>query len=317
MILLATFAAAMLGVVAAVSLTADLWFRDRIQIRKRLARDFQPQHKPSPQKSPLFRDLTALHAKTAGGRRQWRDWWLLFTLQVERSGLPWSPQLIAGMAFALSAAAAVGIYLVTRQWIGAAVAGVVGFQIPFFGIEAQRQRRRGQLCRQLPDAFDQMKRSIRSGQSIMTAMRQIADEFPAPLANEFETCCQQQELGLPQAAALQDFARRVNIMELQLFVVAVLVQRDVGGNSAEMLGNLAQVVRQRFRLASRVKALTGEGRMQAIVLALLPLLAGGLILAINPEYAQVLLDRPNVLLALLASEIIGALWIRRIVNFEY
>lgn len=298
--LLSTCTATGVGVAAIVSLCADMFLRDRARIQQRLKQEFHPEARQSAQKSPLFRDLKMLQAKT-GGELQWKNLSAKFDLQLEQAGVSWSKAQVVGASLIGGGAAAGALFLIA----------------PFVTVEAYRQRRRAMLCRQLPDAFDQMRRSVRAGQSLMTSMRQIASEFPAPLADEFEMCCQQQDLGLSLAASLQDLARRVNIMELQMFVVAVLVQRDVGGNTAEMLGNLSHVVRQRFRLASRVQALTGEGRMQAVVLGMLPVAAGAAMYLLNPEYAQVLLDRPRLLAALFVSELIGALWIRRIVNFDY
>lgn len=313
--LLSACAAASLGAVAIISLYADLYLRDRLRIRQRLQQQFPQAQKSAPQKSPLFRDLKLLHATTE--RQAQRDLWTRFKTCVEQSGLSCTPWQIISLALGGAAIVTGAVSLFTGKYIAALALGGIAFLAPFLAVKMCRERRRTMFCHQLPDAFDQMRRSIQAGQSFMTAMRQIAHEFPAPLADEFTMCCQQQDLGLSQGLALQELARRTNVMELQMFVVAVLVQRDLGGNLAEMLGNLAEVVRKRFRLASRVKALTGEGRMQATVLAMLPFIAGGMMLVLHYEYAQVLLDRPRLLLVLLISEVIGALWIRRIINFDY
>lgn len=314
-VFLSTTVAGLLGLTAIASLCADLFFRDQIRLRQRMFLEFQLEEKQNPQKSRLFRDLKMLQSKST--EHGWREWWELFTLRVLQSGLPWSPAQVIATSIAIAVVAGTGIYVVVPGTAGPAVAGAVGLASPFFAVELFRQRRRRLLCEQLPDAFDQMKRFVRAGQSLTTAMQHIANDFPSPLADEFAMCCQQQDLGLSQPLALQDLARRVNIMELQMFVVVILVQRDVGGNTAEILGNLANVVRQRFRLASRVKSLTAEGRMQAMVLTALPLIAGLLMTTLNYEYARVLLDRPKILCALAVSEVIGVVWIRRIVNFNF
>lgn len=316
MISFSTVMAAVLAIGALITLFSDALFRDKAQIQKRLQNEFQLPEKQNSPKSPLFRDLKMLQSKTSGGNG-WREIWAKFPVQVEQSGLSWSPVMIALAAVLVSLLLAIVACFLTHGVIIPIAVGVSGLSLPFFVVEFFRHRRRERLCQQLPDAFDQMKRAVRAGQPLSTAMQQIALDFPAPLGDEFAMCCQKQELGLSQTIAMHDLARRVNIMELQMFVVAVLVQRDVGGNAAEMLGNLAGVVRQRFRLTSRVKALTAEGRMQAVVLALMPFLAGGIMMFMNFEYAQVLIDQPKILTALLISEVIGVLWIRRIVNFDY
>jgi tight adherence protein B len=106
-------------------------------------------------------------------------------------------------------------------------------------------------------------------------------------------------------------------MELQLFVVAMLVHGTSGGNPVEILDNLSEVVRKRIRMVGKVRALTSEGRLQAVILSILPLGAFVAIYVLNRSYAQLLLDRPRLLVAVLVSQALGTLWIRRIVNFEY
>src|SRR5690606_15117726 len=105
--------------------------------------------------------------------------------------------------------------------------------------------------------------------------------------------------------------RRNNVMELQMFVVAMLVQRQSGGNPVELLDNLSKTIRKRLQLAGKVRAMTSEGRLQAVVLSVLPIVALGILLVVNPGYAKELLDRPMLLAGVLTSEAIGALWIRR------
>src|SRR5262249_57164429 len=123
----------------------------------------------------------------------------------------------------------------------------------------------------LPDAFDLMARVIRAGQTMSQAIQSVADEFDQPLAGEFAYCYEQQNLGLSPEVALRDLARRTGLVEVKIFVLAMLVQQQTGGNLAELLDKLSGVVRERFRVPGKIKALTAEGRMQATVLLVLPL----------------------------------------------
>lgn len=314
--LLSIGAATILGVAAVLSLSSDILFRDQVWIEQRLLDEFQKPEKPHHQRSPLFRDLKMLQSKS-GPNRGLSDWWGLFELQVEQSGLRWKPVYIAEVTVAIALVSAVSAFLLVGNLLAAIAAFFLVLTLPLILVKTFCQRRRAALSEQLPDAFDQMKRSVRAGQPLITAMQQIANDFPPPLAEEFAICCQKLELGLSQSIALQELARRINIVEFQMFVMTALIQRDVGGNIAEILTNLSQVVRQRFRLAARVKALTAEGRLQALVLAALPLVAGVVMLLLNASYVCVLLDYPKVLMGLIASEIVGALWIRRIMSFDY
>src|SRR5690606_34378408 len=126
-----------------------------------------------------------------------------------------------------------------------------------------------------------------------------------------------QNLGLPPETALRDLARRTGLMEVNIFVVAVLVQRQVGGNMAEMLEKLAAVVRERYRIRGAIRTLTAEGRMQAVLLMALPIAIFLAMLLLYREYAIVLLDHPMVVLGVLVSMALGGLWIRKIINFDF
>jgi tight adherence protein B len=149
------------------------------------------------------------------------------------------------------------------------------------------------------------------------ALQAVADEFDAPVSAEFAYCFEQQNLGLPPEMALRDLGRRTGLLEIRIFVLALLVQQQTGGNLAEMLDRLAALIRERFRIRGKIRALTAEGRIQALVLLALPPALLMLILFMNRTYAEVLLESPNLLIGMFVSEGLGALWIRKIVNFDF
>jgi tight adherence protein B len=177
-----------------------------------------------------------------------------------------------------------------------------------------RQRK---LSRQLPEAFAMISRAVRAGQTIPSALQIIAEDFDPPISTEFARCYEQQNLGISRESALRQLAKRTGIMELQILVVALLVQAKSGGNLVELLDNLSTMIRKRLKLKDRVRALTGEGRMQALVLSILPVAALVGIIVLAPEYSQCLLERPWLLAGTAAAVAAGAFWVRRIVNFEY
>jgi tight adherence protein B len=180
----------------------------------------------------------------------------------------------------------------------------------------KRFSRQKKLSHQLPEAFQMISRSVSAGQTVPTALRIIADDFDEPISEEFALCYEQQNLGISRETSLRKLAQRTGIMELQLFVVALLVQERSGGDLVGLLDNLAAMIRKRLKLQNRIRALTGEGRMQALVLIILPIAALAAMLVLSPEYAQSLLDRPWLLGVAAGAQTLGALWIRRIVNFE-
>jgi tight adherence protein B len=173
------------------------------------------------------------------------------------------------------------------------------------------------MLSQLPDAFDLMGRVVRAGQTLGQGFQAVADEFDRPIAGEFSYCYEQQNLGLPPDVALRDLARRTGLLELKIFVTAVLVQQQTGGSLAEMLDKLAGVIRQRYRIRGQIRALTAEGRLQAIILIGLPIVMFFGFMLFMPEYESKLLEHPILIGVTLGAETLGALWIRRIVNFDF
>ena len=115
-----------------------------------------------------------------------------------------------------------------------------------------------------------MARVIRAGQTMSQALLAVADEFPPPIAGEFSYCYEQQNLGLSPETAFRDLARRTGLLEIKIFVLALLVQQQTGGNLAELLDKLSAIIRERYRIRGQIKTLTAEGRMQAMVLLALP-----------------------------------------------
>jgi tight adherence protein B len=203
-----------------------------------------------------------------------------------------------------------------RGWIGM-LCFPLGAAIPLAVVMARRQARRKKLCRQLPEAFQMISRAVRAGQTVQSALKIIAQDFESPISEEFALCYEQQNLGMSRESVFRKLAHRTGIMELQIFVVALLVQARSGGNLVELLDNLALTVRKRIKLSDRVRALTGEGRMQARVLLVLPVAALVGLLVLSPDYAAGLLQWPWLLALTAMAQGIGAFWIRRIINFQY
>jgi tight adherence protein B len=173
------------------------------------------------------------------------------------------------------------------------------------------------MLSQLPDAFDMMSRTMRAGQTFLQAMQSVAEEGSPPLSTEFAYCYDQQYLGMSVEAALRDLARRTGLLELKIFVLAVLVHRQTGGNLSDLLDKLSHVIRERYRIAGVISALTAEGRAQAYVLLALPVVLFMAMYVLNREYAQLLLEVPALLITTAGFMLLGALWMKKIINFGY
>lgn len=314
LVALVTFVSAALLFAALGSLATDLFVRDRLRINNRFREEFGNAPRTDSRRSGLFKDLRLVHAETA---RAEKGLWQRFQMMVEQSNVGITPPQLLLISLAVAVVFGLAAAAVTRSWLPGLAATAVGCLCPVLYVGRQRAARIHKLCLQLPAAFELMSRAVRAGQTMSGAMQLVATQAAPPISQEFGLCCEQQNLGLPQEVAFKDLARRTGVMELQMFVVAVLVQRQSGGNPVEILNNLAAVIRKRLRLVGRVKALTGEGRMQAVVLAVLPVVAFAALFALNRSYAQILLDRPLVLAGTFCSELLGVLWIRKIINFDY
>jgi tight adherence protein B len=311
-----TFAAAALAVFGVYSVLSDLFLRDRSRVSRRVDDEFRRRQRDRIQKSSLFKNVGQLAAEAAEDEKApgLRE---RFVAVVEQSGLSLTPErLVTFMAIAaLTCGALVG--LVRQSPLPAVAAAGVGGAAPFLFVLSRRNARLAKLMRQLPDAFDLMARVIRAGQTMSQALQAVADEFDQPIAGEFTYCYEQQNLGLPPEVALRDLARRTGLLEVKIFVLGLLVQQQSGGNLAELLDKLANVVRDRFRMRGKIRALTAEGRIQAVVLLILPVALMLILMLMSDDYARGLAMNPNMIVAMFVSEAVGAVWIRKIVNFDF
>jgi tight adherence protein B len=315
--MLLTFLAVVLAVAGIYSILSDLYLRDRSRVSKRVDEEFRKRQRERARKSALFKDRSASGADLLGAEEEKPSLRQRFEMMIEQSGLEIRPRrlllIMAGVGMGLGLLVA----LIQRSPLTGAAAALTGAALPLFYVHLKRKARLAKMMSQLPDAFDLMARVIRAGQTMSQAIQAVADEFDAPIAAEFNYCYEQQNLGLSPEVALRDLARRTGLLEIKIFVLALLVQQQTGGNLAEMLEKLATVIRDRYRLRGKISALTAEGRMQALVLLAMPPVMAGLLFLMNPAYIGVLFARPWILVGVAVSEALGALWIRKIVNFDF
>jgi tight adherence protein B len=311
-ITLLTFGATALLVGGLVSSVHDVFFRYRLLVKDRLD-ELSGKGKADVQAS-LFNDLKQMSAAVASTRSSWRA---ALRDIVEQSGLRIQPRVLLGVSAGLGAALGVVAVILARRWWAAPAGLAPGLVAPTLYVCMKRRLRMRKLIMQLPETFDLIGRAVRAGQTVPAAFQLVADDLQPPICEEFQRCYEQQNLGMSFDAALRNLARRTGIMEMRILAIALLVQARTGGNLHELLNNLATMVRTRIKLQQKVKALTGEGRLQARILIVLPVLAFASLLVISPHYAATLLERPELLAGTMAAQLIGAVWIRRIVNFDF
>jgi len=199
--------------------------------------------------------------------------------------------------------------------VGAALAGS-----PVMILLMQRKRRFAAFDRQLPDALTMMKNSLQAGYTLNKAMQVIAEEMEAPVGEEFRDTVEEMRLGVPLSQAMNNLRRRIENNNLDIFITAVLIQFEVGGSLTELLENVSETIRERFRMEGEVKSLTAEGRISGIVVGVLPIALVAIISVMQPDYLEPLLatETGHKLLGLAAVlETLGFLAIRKVsrVNF--
>ncbi|WP_434115206.1 type II secretion system F family protein [Paraburkholderia caffeinilytica] len=186
-------------------------------------------------------------------------------------------------------------------------------------VNRAKARRLKQIEEQLPEAADMISRSLRAGHSFSTALGIVGDEMPEPIGGEFRTAFDEINFGVPLNDALGGLANRVPISDLRYFVIAVLIQRESGGNLAEILDNISQIIRSRLALLGKVRVLSSEGRLSAWILGVLPFAVALIISMVNPGFLRILWSDPagvKMLGTALVMMMFGLLWMRKIIRIH-
>jgi len=239
---------------------------------------------------------------------------------IEQSGVHTTPSAIVLTSFMLAAILGLIVYLVSGgQPVAALLGAVFGMFAPYAILLHKRSKRFKKFEEQFPEALDLLSRAIRAGHALQTALGMVAEELGEPVGPEFKRTFDQQNFGLPLRDALNELAERVAILDVRFFVTAVLIQRDTGGNLAEILDNLAHVVRERFKIRRQIRVHTAHGRFTGYVLLALPAALAMALSVINPEHMQLLFREhlgQMMLMGAIVMQTIGFLWIRQVIKIE-
>jgi tight adherence protein B len=191
--------------------------------------------------------------------------------------------------------------------------------LPFLYVRSKRTKRLSKLEQELPEALGMMVSALRVGHSLIASLGAVAQESPEPISGEMRKCFEEHNYGVDLRTALVNLTERAPIQDLRIFVAAVLIQKESGGNLAEVLEKVAQTTRERFRLKKQVSVHTAQGRMTGWILSLLPLGLGLGLYFVNPNGMSVLWTRPvglKLLYTATAMDVVGALSIRKIVRIR-
>ena len=255
--------------------------------------------------------LDRLSAGTTAGNR--------LAQLIEQSGVQTTPSAI--IMISLVAMALVGLLaaLIVRQPLAAFVGGLAGVVSPVMWLKYRRSSRLKKFEEQFPEGLDLMSRAIRAGHAFQTALGMVADDLPPPVGPEFKKTFDRQNYGLPIRDAMNEMADRIPIMDVRFFVTAVAIQRETGGNLAEILDNLAHVVRERFKIRRQVRVHTAHGRFTGYVLLALPAALAVALSFISPQTTMVLFTEPigqMMLAGAMVMQAVGFVWIRQVIKIE-
>jgi tight adherence protein B len=238
---------------------------------------------------------------------------------LEQANLNWSAgRLLAfcGISFAVPA------YLIDWRFkadLPALGIGLVLGLAPFGFVLFKRSQRFGKFEKGLPEALDLMVSGLRAGHSLIAAMGLVGRECPDPVGSEFKTCFEEQNYGLELKAALDNLLERIPLQDLRIVATAIMIQKESGGNLAEVLDKTSYVIRERFRLKRQIMVHTAQGRLTGLILSLLPVVLGAALFTVNPTMMSILWTRAIGIKLLWASAgmtVLGGLIIRQIVNMD-
>ena len=236
---------------------------------------------------------------------------------TRQAGVNWSTGEFAGYTLA-GAMLGVVSALFLDPYVAIAI-GIIGTIAPFVFVLNRKAARLKKIEEQMPEAVDMLVNSLRAGYSLQAGMRFVGNELPAPVGPEFNRFYDEQRLGMDVRQALQGLTDRLSTLDARMFVLAIVIQRETGGNLAEILGNISTVIRERINFRAQLDVLTAESKLSAIVLTLLPVVMYFVIRASNPDYIKPLTETDvgkSMMLYAGVSLLIGYVVLRKMSQIE-
>jgi tight adherence protein B len=240
-------------------------------------------------------------------------------LLLRQADVSWSLQTLCILSLGMAVGLGSMMLIATGSVLTGAFATVVGAMLPIMYVRRRRTKRLNAFEEFLPESIDLVGRALRAGHPLSAGFKMAADDGPEPVAGEFRRIFEEQRFGLPLQDSLLGMADRINLVDVRILVTAILIQREVGGNLAEILDNLSAVVRARFTIRRQVRVYTAQGRMTGYLLSALPLIIFAILYALNGKYMSILFTDPvgKILVGVaLSMQLIGFLWIRKIIKIE-
>jgi tight adherence protein B len=238
---------------------------------------------------------------------------------LQQSGTAMTISAVILFTLTFGVLAGFATFMFTHLWWAAIVAFVLGLGIQPLILKQKRSARIYRFEEHFPEALDLLSRAVRAGHAFSAGMKMVADELDDPVGPEFRKAFDEQNYGLPLKESLNGLADRIPLLDVKFFATAVLIQRETGGNLAEILDNLANVVRERFKIRRQVRVHTAHGRFTGYVLMALPAFLAVALMFINPEHMNLLFEErigQMMIMACIVMQALGFIWIKQIVKIE-
>jgi tight adherence protein B len=238
---------------------------------------------------------------------------------LDQADLPWTPGRVVLTGIAAWLAALYLVQLKTGTLAMSALLASPAAAVPFLYVFQKRQRRFHRFQEKLPDAIDLIVSALRAGNSTMGALGIVANDAPEPIRREFRICFDEQSYGVDMRAAMENLVNRVPLADMRIITTAILIQKESGGNLAEVLDKTADVIRGRFRLRDQIRVHSAQGRLTGWILSAMPVGLGILMFLLNPKYIMLLFTHPvgrKFVAAGVTMNVLGLLVIRKIVRIK-
>lgn len=238
---------------------------------------------------------------------------------IDQAGKSFPAYRLVLVSLAMCVGGLIGGWVFSRAWLPTIACAVAGLVAPYFKVMRDRRQRIEKFEEQLPDAIDAMKRALRAGHPFSAALKLVSEDMDDPVAREFKLTFADVNYGNDMRRAMLGLLQRMPSVAVMALVTSVLVQKETGGNLAEILEQISSVIRSRFRLQRKVRTLSAEGRLSAWILAMTPFVLFVVISVTTPTYLPVLLEDPigQKLIAFgFVMGVIGIFWIRRVIRID-
>lgn len=238
---------------------------------------------------------------------------------LEQTGVKMSASKLVFLNIMISILLAIIVYMYTSFGVLALLSVVAPPLFSWLHLKQKLNKRLSAFEEQLPDALNIMARALRAGHPFNAAVKLVSEEMPDPIGSELKIVSSDIAFGVDTRVALLELVKRVPSVSLDAMATAVFIQRETGGNLAEILDKVATVIRSRFKFGRKVKTLSAEGRMSAWVLTLVPFILAAVIVIVEPTYLPFLTKEPlgrKLILAGFAMLVVGMLWMKKIIKIE-